>query len=132
MKKLICIILILCLPVIAVAETDLTSMSYDALVNLQRSLTTEIMSRPEWKSVTVPAGTWLIGTDIPAGSYSLSSKRAGVVVWRRAIDDYSDNGLYYNEIIREDEPCGKIILTKGMVLVNSGEVVFSPPLSLGF
>ena len=132
MKKLICIILILCLPVIAVAETDLTSMSYDALVNLQRELTAEIMSRPEWKSVTVPAGTWLVGTDIPAGTDSISAKFTGVQVWRRAIDDYSDNGLYYNEIIQESEPCGKIILTKGMVFVNSGEVVFSPPLSLGF
>ena len=64
MKKLFCLFLIVCLiPVFAAAETDLSSMSYAELVELSQQITKEIMSRPDWKQVEVPAGVWNIGTD---------------------------------------------------------------------
>ena len=132
MKKLICILLVCIIPVIAYAAVELSSMSYNDLLSLQKQIVAEIMSRPEWKEVTVPAGSWRVGEDIPAGTYSMRSDFAGVTVWRREIDDYADNGLYYNEIIQRSGPCGKIILESGMLVELSAEVVFAPPLSLGF
>ena len=71
MKKLICIILIMCLfPVVALAD-DLASMSYEDLIALSRQIAVEIMSRPEWKEVKVSSGVYEIGKDIPEGSYSI-------------------------------------------------------------
>lgn len=132
MKKIICIVLILCiLPVVSLAD-NYSKMTYQELVNIQKVIALEIMSRPEWKQTKVPAGLWKVGEDIPAGTYSISADFAGVVVWKRAKDDYSDGGLYYNEVIKEGSPCGKIILEKGMLVENSSEVIFAPPMMLEF
>ena len=74
MKKLFCLLLVVCvIPVFSWAETDLSSMSFDQLLDLRSALNAEIISRPEWKEVVVPAGTWIVGRDIPTGSYSVSS-----------------------------------------------------------
>ena len=131
MKKLFAMILILvCMTAFAAAETDLSSMSYDELVELQKDLVFEIMSRPEWKQVTVPAGMWRVGDDIPAGTYSITpvKQQVGVQVWRKQKDDYSNDGLYYNKVLQADQPCGKIILKTGMLVEVSKEVIFAPPL----
>lgn len=131
-KALIIAIAIVLVAVVAYAEVTLSSMSYDELIELNHQLTAEIMSRPEWKEVTVPPGIWQVGEDIPAGTYSIKSEFAGVTIWRKAKDDYSDDGMFYAEIIKDDSPCGKIKLDKGMVVEISGEVIFAPPMSLGF
>ena len=119
----------------AFADTNLSDMSYDDLIALQRAVVKEIMSRPEWKEVVVPAGNWVVGVDIPAGTYSIrtEARSCGLTVWRKAIDDYSNNGLYYNEVIGKDKKdCGKIELSDGMVVCLSNDAIFSPPKSLGF
>ena len=134
MKKLIAVCMVLGLLLsCAAAETDLSSMSYDDLVQLQKKVVFEIMSRPEWKQVTVPAGSWRVGDDIPAGYYSISTDdQALVIVWRKNKDDYDDNGRYYYDILTADKPCGKIILKTGMLVETSRPVIFAPPMSLGF
>lgn len=115
------------------AEIALGDYSFDQLIALQKQITAEIMSRPEWKEVTVPAGTWSVGDDIPAGTYSMTPTNYAVItIWRKAENDYSNNGLFYNEMLDEDESCGKIKLEDGMIVVLSGSIVFAPPLSLGF
>lgn len=134
MKKLIAVCMLLALLVTsAAAETDLSSMSYQDLVQLQKKVVFEIMGRPEWKQVTVPAGTWRVGDDIPAGYYSISTEgRALVCVWLKNKDDYDDNGRYYYDILTADKPCGKIILKTGMLVDTDAPVIFAPPMSLGF
>lgn len=134
MKKLIAVCMVLGLLLsCAAAETDLSSMSYDDLVQLQKKVVFEIMSRPEWKQVTVPAGTWRVGDDIPAGYYSISTEgRALVCVWMKNKDDYDDNGRYYYNILTADKPCGKIILKTGMLVETDAQVIFAPPQTLGF
>lgn len=134
MKKLLCVLLMVCLiPFAVLAETDLKSMSYDELIRLNQAVEREIMSRPEWKEVSVPGGVWRVGEDIPAGTYSIKTDKrsANFFVWKRAKDDYSDGGLVYNELIRKDEPYGKVTLTDGMV-VECDAVIFAPPMTLGF
>ena len=117
----------------ALADVDLSALSYDQLLDLQKAVTEEIMNRPEWKAVTVPAGQWKVGEDIPAGSYSISVEEKSLVnVWKKAPQDFSDNGMLFNEIIQPESPYGKMVLETGWIVTNSKPIIFSPPISLGF
>lgn len=131
MKKLLAIILVLCsIVAFASAETDLASMPFDELYALRHKVDAEIMSRPEWKEVTVPAGQWTVGEDIPAGTYSISPSGRGAYV--RFID--AKGGLIDSHIIRsESNAIAKITLPVGYVVeVDDGVVIFAPPKGLGF
>lgn len=136
MKKLFTLILIVCMmTAVASAETDLSGMSYDELIDLRQKVTAEIMSRPEWKEVEVPAGTWTVGRDIPAGAYCVKisgSRMANVSVWKNAPKDYSNNGLIYNELISDGSPYGRMELQEGWIVEIGFPVIFTPPISLGF
>lgn len=131
MKKLMCITLILCvLPVIAIADVDLSSMTYDELLALRDQLNIEIFSRPEWKEVTVPGGQWSVGKDIPAGAYSLHPTKEGGFV-----TIYNENGkLIISQGIRDEENViGKIELLEGYsVEISRGSLIFAPAIGLGF
>ena len=137
MKKLVSFALVLVMLLsfsVAFAEVNLSELSYDELLILQKNLIKEIMSRPEWKEVSVPIGQWKVGVDIPAGTYSIKTNERSclVCVWRNAVDDYSNGGLYYNEVISGDKPCGKIQLLDGMTITVNNPVIITPPTSLGF
>lgn len=72
MKKVICIILILCIsPVICLAEVDLSGMTYKELVSLRDQINLAIWNSQEWQEVTVPQGEWEVGKDIPAGTWTV-------------------------------------------------------------
>lgn len=135
MKKVICIIigLLLVLSSVAIAEVDLASMSFDDLIALQKQLVAEIMSRPEWKEVTVPTGSWKIGDEIPAGTYSIStaSIMASIQIWSQEPNsDY--NGFIDIKTCGKDNPIGKIEFKEGQYIEISTSVIFAPPVSLGF
>ena len=136
MKKLVCILLIaLFVTVSAYAETGLEEYSFDELMQIRNMLNAEIMSRPEWKEVTVPAGTWVVGQDIPEGVYSIRNNTKQYVnfsVWREEKDNYSNNGLVYNELIKGGDSFGRIELKTGWIFVSGYQLVFTPPVSLGF
>ena len=123
--------LLLLLPC-AVAEVDLSALSFEELRELSHQLSAEIMARPEWKETQVPAGEWVVGEDIPAGSYSITPVKSSslIQVWEKAIDDYSGRGLVYNKNIKE--PIGKIQLESGWIFTSSNPVTFAPPALLGF
>ena len=75
MRKLaIIIIVIVMLPVISFAEFDLSSMSLEELQTLRENVCSEILSRSKWDSVTVPAGFYVVGEDIPAGHWTIKYK----------------------------------------------------------
>ena len=136
MKKVLSIVLVMIflVPAFATADSNLADLSYDELISLHRQIITEIMSRPEWKEVTVPAGTWLIGRDIPAGAYSLrpTSGYSNVTVWKNEPGDYSDRGMVYNELIGEDSPYGRMELKEGWTIEFGNSIIFAPPVQLGF
>lgn len=74
MKKLLTIILILTLAVPAAAFADLpdiSNLSYDELVQLKDSINLAIWNSQEWQEVTVPQGIWIVGEDIPAGTWTV-------------------------------------------------------------
>ena len=139
MKRLVAVFLLLCLVTVpAVSDgVDLSKFTYDELINLRHAVDAEIISRPEWKEVTVPVGEWVIGVDIPAGSYSieLSGKKSGnVFLWGKAIKDYnSGGGMLINTTLNSQNPkIGKANLKNGNILVLTCEVVMSPVKGLGF
>ena len=74
MKKLLTIILILALAVPAAAFADLpdiSNLSYDELVQLKDSINLAMWNSQEWQEVTVPQGIWIVGEDIPAGTWTV-------------------------------------------------------------
>ena len=74
MKKLLTVILILALAVPAAAFADLpdiSNLSYDELVQLKDSINLAMWNSQEWQEVTVPQGIWIVGEDIPAGTWTI-------------------------------------------------------------
>lgn len=139
MKKLLSVILIavLILPAIALAEVDLSGMSYADLLALRSQVDRELVTRKEWKEVTVPAGEWTVGEDIPEGSYSIKDvdgKYTNVFVWGRAKEDYESGGglLVNSNVGYNGSSIGKVQLRKGNILVVSDPVILAPAQSLGF
>lgn len=132
MKRILIVVIAVCMALqCACAEgIDLTNLSFSELIELQQKLTAEIISRPEWKEVTVPAGTWIIGKDIPAGEYSIKvlSRTTRVNVYKSETASSWDKHI----IIHDDDPIGKIILSDGMKIVIDEPALFAPAISLGF
>lgn len=130
MKKLFSVLLVLSLlSSFAFAETDLTQMSYDDLISLQRQLVKEIMSRPEWKEVEVPAGQYTIGEDIPAGWYSVRPKSSYGSVYFRWYPNPNNNAWDYMTI---RDKLAKFEFYEGMRIYTEDTAIFAPPMSLGF
>lgn len=55
-------------------DVDLSALSYDELTALRDSLNMEIWQAHTWREVVVRRGYYVIGVDIPAGEYRLSSR----------------------------------------------------------
>lgn len=76
MKKIVAIflaILIVILSSIAFADTpDISSLSFDELVELVNKAQMLMMKSDKWQEVEVPEGTYLIGRDIPEGHWTIS------------------------------------------------------------
>ena len=76
MKKLLSflICLLLFFSISAAEAPDLSTMSFDELVQLREQLNLAIWNSQEWQEVTVPAGVYQVGVDIPAGHWTVSVK----------------------------------------------------------
>ncbi|MDD3921704.1 MAG: hypothetical protein PHO41_11090 [Eubacteriales bacterium] len=146
MKKWLSILLILLLlcPITALAEVDLSGMSYDELVALQEQVELAIWSSDEWQEVTVPSGVYEVGTDIPAGKWTVSAADgvSAVIMWGDALDEsgvdlsydgdiYEYEWLYSPTYYGYDAGSDKTSVTYEMkdgqyFIVDSGTVVFTP------
>lgn len=129
MKKLFSVFLIAILLIPCASADDLSGLSFDDLLKLRQEITSEIISRPEWREVTVPEGEYIIGEDIPAGSYSIDGQGNSFVV-----DTYKNKerkGHNYFVVAR-GEIIGKIELSEGMLIILSEKCVFAPPKGLDF
>lgn len=61
----------------ALAEWDLSSMSYDELVALKEQINLAIWNSRDWLEVEVPQGVWEVGKDIPAGKWTIRAAPNG-------------------------------------------------------
>lgn len=73
MKKLLALILILvCVTSFAAAESiDLSGLSFAELVALKERINLAIWNCQEWQEVTVPQGLYVVGEDIPEGTWTI-------------------------------------------------------------
>ena len=131
MKRVVSVLLVLFLLFscsVGLAEINLSEMSYDELIALQKELVLEVMSRPEWKEVEVPAGQYTIGVDIPAGWYSMKPKKTWDSVYLRW---YPNPDNDYWDYVRTDD-IARFELKEGMRIYLEQTTIFAPARSLGF
>lgn len=141
MKKLLAVALVLCLliPCAFAASSkntaksvDLSKFSYNELLKLKDKLNKEINKRPESKGTLVKKGYWKIGTDIPAGSYSMTLKDKRDTcfygVWGKTVNDYQSNGgLLDSGLLYQTAPSvGKVDLETGNILELGNPVYMKP------
>jgi len=153
MKKLLSLLVLaaLLLSVPADADVDLSGMSFDELIALRDQVNLALWATEEWQEVTVPAGAYTIGKEIPAGYWTIrpvDGKTASVSWGSRfdatgaEIDLWGDFGVFeqitsaadsyaqYNDIRSVSWD-----LIEGTVLViGSASVIFTPytGVNLGF
>jgi len=139
MKRIAALALVLALliPACFAEGIDLAAMTYEQLLDLNHQLVREIMSRPEWKEVRVPAGQWKVGEDIPAGVYSFTKESdissVLIQVWDKSVNDYSGNGIRLSEVLdRKTDQIGKFELFDGNILHLSDPIIIARPVVLGF
>lgn len=143
MKRLFVLFLSLFLIVGSAAAdpVDLSGMSFDDLVALRDQLNLAIWNCQEWQEVTVPAGVWKIGEDIPAGHWTIRPLPGNIVYiyycdildeygkkpgkgwsgWDGNLDDYKSTTF---TTVDPDEV--DLVLTDGMYIINSYYAVFTP------
>lgn len=129
MKRFLSLLLILvCITGFAAAE-DLSGLSFDELLALRSAVEREIISRPEWKKVTVPSGTWYVGSDIPAGTYSISATSAGGYIRVKR----NGRNIISQGIRDAAHKYGRVDLLDGDVVeIERGSLIFAPAEGLGF
>ena len=144
MKKLIAICLALLLVFSAsfvfAEDIDLSSLSFEELAALENRIIKEMMSKPEYKEVTVPLGVYKVGVDIPAGKWTLSGLgKAGMVFWGKGLDEYGVEIPYNMQIAdftywKENDSIDWDLVEGTYIAVTISPVKFSPyiPKSLGF
>ena len=75
MKKFFCFLLTLAMLLIVMSsfadDIDLSNMSIEELATLRDRCQAEIMKSDKWQEVTVPAGVYQIGKEIPAGYWTI-------------------------------------------------------------
>ena len=152
MKKVLAILAALVLIVsAAVAEVDLSGMSFDELVALAHQVDQAIWASDGWQEVTVPPGTYKIGEDIPARKWTIKATDGGsvLVYYCAVIDDVGHASIFggactdawiYSENYKgfggTDQTQVTYDLKDGMYfIVMNGNAVFTPDTgkaSLGF
>ena len=154
MKKLFALLCILILvPCMAMAEIDLSGMSYDELVALQERINLAIWNSKEWQEVTVPQGVWKVGEDIPEGHWTITaagnytSIETGTALddIGKDIDIWQSDGYFCEHIyspsyfafdVNQHVQKLDIKLKNGIyIIISSGNAVFTPYAgkpSLGF
>lgn len=155
MKKLLLALLALSLICsVALAEVDLSGMTFEELVALKDQINLAIWNSDEWQEVTVPMGVWLVGEDIPAGHWTIKVAPTSGSSWASvaigtALDetgkdiDIMDSDFYWGDQVAlegADTIVEKTELDFDMkdgqyVIIDYADVVFSPYAgkpSLGF
>lgn len=73
MKKFLILIIAVCMMISCAAAEgiDLSGMSFDELVALKQKINLAIWNCQEWQEVTVPQGIYVVGEDIPEGTWTI-------------------------------------------------------------
>lgn len=147
MKKVVLLVLALVLVgAVALAEVDLSGMTFDELVALKEQINLAIWNSQEWQEVTVPMGVWKVGEDIPAGHWSVTSNKWASISVGTALSatghdiDIMGTSYWYSESIDANDPSEPSEIDYEFkdgeyVVIEYGDVIFKPfagKPSLGF
>ena len=133
--------LLLVLPAAAAEIPDISGLTFDELVALRNQIDLAIWNSKEWQEVTVPAGVWVVGEDIPAGHWTIRAIPGSYtsVVYCDKLDEFGTNpdvgwrgwngtlsghepvGIYADERTRID-----LDMVEGMYFINRTPVIFTP------
>lgn len=139
MKRVLCVLMVVLMIFgllgAALAEAisvDPATATLEELIAARTAIERAIMSRDDYKEVTVPAGTYAVGDQIPAGEYTVASKAvlALVTVYGEGGKEAFDlDGMY---TLSGSEDIGRLVLEDGQTIEITGSVVFTPYAGLGF
>ena len=155
MKRILAVILSLLLfGSVALADVDLSGMTFDELVALRDKINLAIWESQEWQEVTVPIGVWRVGEDIPAGHRTIKAAPGGnmswgVVTYGTKLDElgkvleYDSEGFYYSEQVKAEGSNASVTLSEididmqdgAYVVIGECDMIFTPysgKPSLGF
>lgn len=117
---------------------------YTALVAIRNTIQRHIWDTDEWQEVTVPQGVWIVGEDIPSGTWT--AKCAGkayctVISWGEQLTEngesirFDGRYSYYNAVYNPNN----VLFTEGLgteytfsvqkgdyVVIDSGAAIFMP------
>lgn len=149
MKKVLSLLVVLCLFVASVAQASSTddiatyieTLPTEFIAEMIRLFNAELAKRGETldevtqlptidKEVMVPIGTYTVGVDIPVGVYTIKNdeKQSGTIIVKTA----SGKAVYYEALYKGDN-VGNIKLEFGYIVeIAYGPLVFAPFAPLGF
>lgn len=121
---------------------DLSGMSFDELVALRDQLNLAIWNSQEWQEVTIPAGVWVVGKNIPAGHWTIRVAMESDFQFIYYFDKLNEAGLGPDysgyvflqqiaspDLIENGVPCPdsySIEMMDGWFFYCTGAVIFSP------
>ena len=142
-KLLVCVLALILIGCAALAEIDLSGLSYEELVELKDKINLAMWESEEWQEVTVPEGVWVVGEDIPAGHWTIRVAAERDYFYVSVFDEADDLGLNptnhctvyedwdiaspgyssYGDIIPEEVD---IDMQEGWYFKAGGAVIFTP------
>ncbi len=113
-------------------SVDPATATLDELIAARTAIEQAIMSRDDYKEVNVPAGTYKVGDQIPAGEYTLTTTApmAVVTIYGKGGTEPKDMVNMYT--LTASEGVGRLVLEEGQSIGLNGGVVFAPYAGLGF
>ena len=128
MKKIICIVSLICLLITstAFAEVDISGLSFEELVALQTKVNQALWDSDGWNQVTVPEGVYKIGEDIPAGRWTLKRAKNDYTYMRvgKRFTEGKVSGYTFTSEVEEET---NLILEEGSYIeILHNPLVFTP------
>ena len=115
MKRMLIVALIVCLIFPACcAASDLTGMTDEELKAEFSAVVAELVSRGIWISDTIPAGLYIVGQSIPAGSYELTPLTNDTIEIFPTLEDMSSNHNRLMYLVFEENETFTLTLSDGM------------------
>ena len=137
MRRLFALVLVFVLMFCSAATAeniDLSSLTLEELITLRQEIDMLIFGSDAYKNVSVPAGDYVVGVDIPAGIYSLEAANgsyAMISVYADSSKDIMSMGACHS--VGGGETVGKIEFKDGQIVeIQMGSIVFKTYAGLGF
>lgn len=113
-----------CLAAPALADIDLSGLSFEELLELQKQVTTALWASDGWQEVTVPTGIYEVGTDIPAGRWNVTARESAITIYPSFSDAVNGKGLPKLYYIEGDTVA--IAVEDGFGISITGDATFTP------